>query len=92
MGRASGCTPLAARSPTPANAPATTQPHVRSSQVHARQAAHPDPGQHHRRRQRLAALLDGLAVNAVLQPDLMIPAKMRAVLRRHLDGLAASRR
>ncbi|MFI9814386.1 TetR/AcrR family transcriptional regulator [Saccharothrix variisporea] len=42
--------------------------------------------------ERLAALLDGLAVNAVLQPDLMTPAKIRAVLRRHLDGLEAARR
>jgi AcrR family transcriptional regulator len=39
--------------------------------------------------ERLAALLDGLAVNAVLQPDLTTPAVMTAVLRRHLDSLAS---
>jgi len=38
--------------------------------------------------ERLAALLDGLAVNAVLQPDLTTPAVMTTVLRRHLDSLA----
>ncbi|WP_121008216.1 TetR/AcrR family transcriptional regulator [Saccharothrix australiensis] len=37
--------------------------------------------------ERLAALLDGLAVDAVLQPDLTTPDLMRAVLRRHLAGL-----
>ncbi|MEV0680645.1 TetR family transcriptional regulator C-terminal domain-containing protein [Actinosynnema sp. NPDC050436] len=37
--------------------------------------------------ERLAALLDGLAVNAVLQPDLTTPDVIRAVLSRHLDGL-----
>jgi AcrR family transcriptional regulator len=38
--------------------------------------------------ERLAALLDGLAVNAVLQPDLMTPAIMTAALGRHLDSLS----
>ncbi|HWO62258.1 MAG TPA: TetR family transcriptional regulator C-terminal domain-containing protein [Umezawaea sp.] len=38
--------------------------------------------------ERLAALLDGLAVNAVLQPDLTTPEVMTAVLRRHLAELA----
>ncbi|WP_433263311.1 TetR/AcrR family transcriptional regulator [Actinosynnema sp. CS-041913] len=37
--------------------------------------------------ERLAALLDGLAVNAVLQPDLTTPDVMRAVLRRHLAAV-----
>ncbi|MBW4719927.1 TetR/AcrR family transcriptional regulator [Saccharothrix obliqua] len=37
--------------------------------------------------ERLAALLDGLAVDAVLQPDLITPDVMRAVLGRHLDTL-----
>ncbi|MBB5955951.1 AcrR family transcriptional regulator [Saccharothrix tamanrassetensis] len=41
--------------------------------------------------ERLAALLDGLAVNAVLQPDLTTPDVMRAVLRRHLGELADRR-
>ncbi|WP_385879705.1 TetR/AcrR family transcriptional regulator [Umezawaea endophytica] len=39
-------------------------------------------------RERLAALLDGLAVTAVLQPDLTTPEVMTAVLRRHLAELA----
>jgi len=38
--------------------------------------------------ERLAALLDGLAVNAVLQPELLTPTTMTAVLRRHLDALS----
>ncbi|WNV89552.1 TetR family transcriptional regulator C-terminal domain-containing protein [Umezawaea sp. Da 62-37] len=38
--------------------------------------------------ERLAALIDGLAVNAVLQPDRTTPEVMAAVLRRHLDDLA----
>ncbi|MET1074640.1 MAG: TetR family transcriptional regulator C-terminal domain-containing protein [Umezawaea sp.] len=38
--------------------------------------------------ERLAALVDGLAVNAVLQPDRTTPGVMVAVLRRHLDDLA----
>ncbi|MEU4803130.1 TetR family transcriptional regulator C-terminal domain-containing protein [Actinosynnema sp. NPDC023587] len=37
--------------------------------------------------ERLAALLDGLAVHAVLQPDLTTPDVIRAVLSRHLDAL-----
>lgn len=37
--------------------------------------------------ERLAALLDGLALNGVLQPDLTTPDVMRAVLRRHLASL-----
>lgn len=37
--------------------------------------------------ERLASLLDGLAVNGVLQPDLTTPDVMRAVLRRHLESL-----
>ncbi len=40
--------------------------------------------------ERLAALLDGLAVNAVLQPDLTTPDVVRSVLRRHVDALARS--
>jgi AcrR family transcriptional regulator len=39
--------------------------------------------------ERLAALLDGLAVNGVLQPDLTTPDVMRAVLDRHLTSLTA---
>ncbi len=38
--------------------------------------------------ERLAALVDGLAVNAVLQPDRTTPEVMVAVLSRHLDDLA----
>lgn len=38
--------------------------------------------------ERLSALLDGLAMNAVLQPGLLTPATMLQVLRRHLDSLA----
>ncbi|MBB5804927.1 hypothetical protein F4560_004695 [Saccharothrix ecbatanensis] len=37
--------------------------------------------------ERLASLLDGLAVNGVLQPSLTTPDVMRAVLRRHLESL-----
>ncbi|CCH33934.1 TetR family transcriptional regulator C-terminal domain-containing protein [Actinosynnema sp. NPDC047251] len=40
--------------------------------------------------ERLAALLDGLAVNAVLQPDLTTPDLMREVISRHLDSLRAN--
>lgn len=39
--------------------------------------------------ERLASLLDGLAVNGVLQPDLTTPDVMRAVLRRHLESLSS---
>ncbi|MGW3072060.1 TetR/AcrR family transcriptional regulator [Kitasatospora sp. NPDC001132] len=38
---------------------------------------------------RLSALLDGLALQAVQHPDLVGPDDLRAVLRRHLDTLAA---
>jgi AcrR family transcriptional regulator len=38
--------------------------------------------------ERLAALLDGLALNGVLQPDLTTPDVMRAVLRTHLASLS----
>lgn len=37
--------------------------------------------------ERLASLLDGLAVSGVLQPDLMTPDVMRAVVSRHLESL-----
>ncbi|GAB3896082.1 TetR/AcrR family transcriptional regulator [Kibdelosporangium lantanae] len=37
---------------------------------------------------RLHALVDGLAMTAVLHPDLMRPRDMRAALRRHLDDLS----
>ncbi|MCE6994026.1 TetR family transcriptional regulator C-terminal domain-containing protein [Saccharothrix sp. S26] len=37
--------------------------------------------------ERLTSLLDGLAVNGVLHPDLTTPDVMRAVLRRHLASL-----
>ncbi|WP_171165960.1 TetR/AcrR family transcriptional regulator [Streptomyces sp. I05A-00742] len=40
---------------------------------------------------RLSALLDGLALQAVLQPDDVTPEAMRAVLRRHLASLRAPR-
>ncbi|MFI0741793.1 TetR/AcrR family transcriptional regulator [Streptomyces sp. NPDC021100] len=40
---------------------------------------------------RLCALLDGLTLQAVLQPDSVTPEAMRAVLRRHLDSLRAAR-
>lgn len=39
--------------------------------------------------ERLAALLDGLALNGVLQPDLTTPEVMRSVLRGHLASLSA---
>lgn len=38
--------------------------------------------------ERLAALLDGLCLSAVLHPDLLGPARCRAVLDAHLAGLA----
>ena len=38
--------------------------------------------------ERLHALIDGLAVHTALQPDLMTPDQIVAVLRRHLDALA----
>ncbi|MFE4970874.1 TetR/AcrR family transcriptional regulator [Kitasatospora sp. NPDC056651] len=38
---------------------------------------------------RLSALLDGLTLQAVQHPDLVGPDDLRAVLRRHLDTLAA---
>lgn len=38
---------------------------------------------------RLSALLDGLTLQAVQHPDLVGPDELRAVLRRHLDALAA---
>lgn len=37
--------------------------------------------------ERLAALLDGLAADAVLHAEVLPVTTMRAVLRRHLDGL-----
>ncbi|MEQ4305391.1 TetR/AcrR family transcriptional regulator [Plantactinospora sp. B6F1] len=37
--------------------------------------------------ERLSALLDGLAMNAVLQPDRLPPAVLRQVLTSHLDSL-----
>ncbi|MFJ9772512.1 TetR family transcriptional regulator C-terminal domain-containing protein [Kitasatospora sp. NPDC101157] len=39
---------------------------------------------------RLSALLDGLTLQAVQHPDLVGPDELHAVLRRHLDTLAAS--
>lgn len=39
--------------------------------------------------ERLAALVDGLAVGAALHPDLLPPATQRATLRAHLTALAA---
>ncbi|MGY0233708.1 TetR/AcrR family transcriptional regulator [Longispora urticae] len=39
--------------------------------------------------ERLCAVLDGLAVNAVLHPDRLPPDTQRAVLGRHLDTLLA---
>ncbi|MEV7024899.1 TetR/AcrR family transcriptional regulator [Kitasatospora sp. NPDC093558] len=39
---------------------------------------------------RLTALLDGLTLQAVQDPDLVGPAELRAVLRRHLDSLRAA--
>ncbi|WP_316519839.1 TetR/AcrR family transcriptional regulator [Kitasatospora brasiliensis] len=38
---------------------------------------------------RLSALLDGLTLQAVHHPELVGPDELRAVLRRHLDTLAA---
>jgi AcrR family transcriptional regulator len=40
---------------------------------------------------RLHALFDGLALHAVLHPELVDPDAMRAVVRDHLAGLAAGR-
>lgn len=37
--------------------------------------------------ERLAAVLDGLALGAVVHPELMSTRRMREVLRRHLDSL-----
>lgn len=42
--------------------------------------------------ERLAALLDGLAVNGVTHPDRMTPALMRRVLAAHLAALHRARR
>jgi AcrR family transcriptional regulator len=39
--------------------------------------------------QRLASLLDGITLDAVLHPDRMPPELMLAVLRRHMDTLRA---
>jgi AcrR family transcriptional regulator len=39
--------------------------------------------------ERLAALLDGLAMSAVLHPDLLPTATMRQILTHHLDSLRA---
>ncbi|WP_058041528.1 TetR/AcrR family transcriptional regulator [Streptomyces roseifaciens] len=39
---------------------------------------------------RLSALLDGLTLQAVLQPGSLTPDVLRQVLRRHLDSLRAS--
>jgi DNA-binding transcriptional regulator YbjK len=38
--------------------------------------------------ERLAALIDGLSLNGVLQPDLLPPATATAVLRRHLNEIS----
>ena len=38
--------------------------------------------------ERLSALLDGLAMSAVLQPDLLPVPALRRILGRHLDSLA----
>ncbi|QHC20360.1 TetR/AcrR family transcriptional regulator [Streptomyces sp. GS7] len=40
---------------------------------------------------RLAALLDGLTLQAALLPDRMPPEQQRQVLRRHLDALTSGR-
>ncbi|GAA0919265.1 TetR/AcrR family transcriptional regulator [Virgisporangium aurantiacum] len=42
--------------------------------------------------ERLAALLDGLAMSAVLHPDLVTPATMRRILTHHLDTLRTPER
>lgn len=39
---------------------------------------------------RLHALLDGLAVHAVMRPERVTPARIRAVIARHLDTLQAT--
>jgi AcrR family transcriptional regulator len=41
---------------------------------------------------RLHALLDGLAVHAVMRPERVTPAQITAVIARHLDSLQASPR
>ncbi|WP_220448986.1 TetR family transcriptional regulator C-terminal domain-containing protein [Nonomuraea mesophila] len=41
--------------------------------------------------ERLAALIDGLALAGVLHPDRMTPELMRDALRRHLQALAEPR-
>jgi AcrR family transcriptional regulator len=41
---------------------------------------------------RLHALLDGLAVHAVMRPDQLPPARVTAVISRHLDTLTATAR
>jgi DNA-binding transcriptional regulator YbjK len=38
--------------------------------------------------ERLTALIDGLSLNGVLQPDLLPPATATAVLRRHLNEIS----
>lgn len=38
---------------------------------------------------RLSALLDGLNLRAMLEPEYATPEAQRAVLRRHLQGLKA---
>jgi AcrR family transcriptional regulator len=40
---------------------------------------------------RLHALLDGLAVHAVMRPDQLPPARVTAVISRHLDTLTTAR-
>ncbi|MFI6673432.1 TetR/AcrR family transcriptional regulator [Kribbella sp. NPDC050470] len=39
--------------------------------------------------ERLHALIDGLALHAAIQPDRTTPARVRQLLRHHLDGLLA---
>jgi BetI-type transcriptional repressor, C-terminal len=36
---------------------------------------------------RLHALLDGLALHAVMRPELVSPSRINAVIARHLDTL-----
>jgi BetI-type transcriptional repressor, C-terminal len=38
---------------------------------------------------RLHALLDGLAVHAVMRPESVTPERIKAVIARHLDTLQA---
>jgi hypothetical protein len=40
--------------------------------------------------ERLNAVVDGLVVHALMRPDRVDPALMRAVVSRHLDGLRPS--